>query len=140
MDDAVAKAQAVVASVAEKVEIPTPITDFFTAALGDDTPTQFLLEWGPIMYVTLGPLLCMFCACCFAAKEKKQPIGSRILKRIKHASSAINKLAKAVSPKKGAKKGAGYSPVDVEKGKSPIKDKAKNVKEEAAIKKKAAKK
>jgi len=143
--DAVASAGAAVASgtaaagdFIAQIPVPEPVTTFYATVFGEESLFTVLKEWLPIMYVTVLPILCLvfgvFCKC----QGAKTSTGSRIKRRV---LLAVRGGIRIGSPMPTKKKGA-YSGVAslsaAEKGASPVKNVAKDKKEEAAIKKKAA--
>lgn len=144
--------EAVTAAVSTAVDaIPDPIVEkaasFYAVAFGDTTPKEFYLSFIPILYVSVLPLICMFCAVIgLCGEPKKSTMGNRILKRVNLAVTADIRLVNAITGKKysgmkGKKPGQQYVGVtslkDMEAGKagkSPIKGKSKDVAEEKKIK------
>ena len=136
---ALTKASDLIASV----PIPEQVTTFYSTYFGDLSAGEFMADWAGLTYVTVLPLLCLVFAvfgCCAGPKHK---MGTRVLRRVNMTIGTAHHLLKhSPSGKKllsGGKKYVGVTSLsELEKGGSPIKNKAADKAQEAAIKKKAA--
>ena len=103
------------------IPVPPQVGDTYTLLFGETGPMEFAKEWLPIVYVTVLPLLCLFCACCGTCNSPKKNMGTRILRRVHLTVQANTRILKGASPASWKKKGTGgkaYNALsDAEKGK-----------------------
>ena len=127
VDKVVAVSTSVAATVADKIDditIPPEVTGFYAAVFGETTTVEFVKEWLPILYVSLTPLLCIVCALCFSGIDRKNKTGSRVQRRVNLTVKASTRILRSASKNKLSPSKGYKGLADVEKGGSPLKNKA----------------
>ena len=115
---------AVSSAVGDKITaipVPPQVTSVYAMIFGEMPFGEFMGEFGPLVYVSVLPLLCIVFALCCNCSGQKSKMGARMLRRANLTVQGARWIGSG-SAKKLLK--GGYKGVDVEKGKSPLKNKA----------------